>query len=195
MISDSSNPSVKNAYPSFSYSIDTSSRTAVRSRRLFYASAKVISHSFRRSSFQKQNRTAASSLVDNFGSSLCWVLFLLGGRSAHGGFDSPHLHHVVADCSSFATTFLCLAVPEHFSAVLCSKCRRGAFFRSGIFRFWGSCMPPLARVIVQFVSVFFVQVIHSFIDCFRQRFGIERLLFCLLRKPDQDEHQHDVQDG
>ena len=37
MISDSSNPSVKNAYPSFSYSIDTSSRTAVRSRRLFYA--------------------------------------------------------------------------------------------------------------------------------------------------------------
>ena len=37
MISDSSNPSVKNAYPSFSYSIDTSSRTAHRSRRLFYA--------------------------------------------------------------------------------------------------------------------------------------------------------------
>ena len=24
---------------------------------------------------------------------------------------------------------------------------------------------------------------HSFIDCFRQRFGIERLLFCLSRKP------------
>ena len=40
--------------------------------------AKVISHLFRRSSFQKQNRTAASCLVDNFGPPLCWVLFLAG---------------------------------------------------------------------------------------------------------------------
>ena len=54
-----------------------SSRTAYRSRRLFYASQiKVISHSFRRSFFQKQSRTAAPCLVDNFGIPLCWALFL-----------------------------------------------------------------------------------------------------------------------
>jgi hypothetical protein len=32
----------------------------------------VIAHSLRRSSFQNQNRTAASCLVDSFGIPLCW---------------------------------------------------------------------------------------------------------------------------
>ena len=38
--------------------------------------ANAVSHSLRRSSFQNQNRTGASCLVDNFGIPLCLVLIL-----------------------------------------------------------------------------------------------------------------------
>ena len=75
-----------------------SSRTAYRSRRLFYASQlKVISHSFRRSFFQKQSRTAAPCLVDNFGIPLCWALFLFFSSplTSRSFFDLPSR----ADCA------------------------------------------------------------------------------------------------
>ena len=43
---------------------------------VFFFIVNAVSHSLRRSSFQNQNRTAASCLVDNFGIPLCWVLIL-----------------------------------------------------------------------------------------------------------------------
>ena len=43
---------------------------------VFFFKANAVSHSLRRSSFQNQNRTVASCLADNFGTSLCWVLIL-----------------------------------------------------------------------------------------------------------------------
>ena len=43
---------------------------------VFFFKANAVFHSLRRSSFQNQNRTAASCLVDNFGIPLCWVLIL-----------------------------------------------------------------------------------------------------------------------
>ena len=53
----------------------------------------VIAHSLRRSSFQNQNRTAASSLVDDFVSPLCRVLILLRlGRSFLCSGDETHHH-------------------------------------------------------------------------------------------------------
>ena len=43
---------------------------------VFFFKANAVSHSLRRSSFQNQNRTGASCLVDNFGIPLCLVLIL-----------------------------------------------------------------------------------------------------------------------
>ena len=46
---------------------------------VFFFKANAISHSLCHSSFQNQNRTAASCLVDNYGIPLCWGLIFSSG--------------------------------------------------------------------------------------------------------------------
>ena len=80
MISDSSNPSVKNAYPSFSYSIDTSSRTAVRSRRLFYALQQksslthFVAPPFKNKTARPLQASSTTSALRCAGFCFCWVV-------------------------------------------------------------------------------------------------------------------------
>ena len=72
----------------------------------FCFAVKVISRSFRRSSFQKQSlhgRSAPRRQLRRF--AVQGFIFVFSCKSRNTG----HFHRVVADCISFATTFLCFA--------------------------------------------------------------------------------------
>ena len=67
----------------------------------FCFASKVVSRSFRCSSFQNQNRTGAARLVDNFGAALCRVLILWGRGIAEitpHGSEKADAKTAIRDC-------------------------------------------------------------------------------------------------
>ena len=182
MISDSSNPSVKNAYPSFSYSIDTSSRTAYRSRRLFYALQQksslthFVAPPFKNKTARPLQASSTTSALRCAGFCFCWMfdprttasILPISTTSSRTAVRSRRLFYA----SQFPGIFQPYYAPN--AAALLSSA--AAFFAFGAL-VCPSC--PGNRSI----CICVLRTGHLFIDCFRQRFGIERLLFCLLRKP------------
>ena len=179
MISDSSNPSVKNAYPSFSYSIDTSSRTAVRSRRLFYALQQksslthFVAPPLKNKTARPLQASSTTSALRCAGFCFCWTVV-------------PRT----------AASILPISTTSSRTAVRSRRLRSSrAFFSRIMLQMPPRCFLPQRHFSLlgllyalscpgnRSICIRVLRTGHSFIDCFRQRFGIERLLFCLSRKP------------